>query len=278
METICYLCGETIPEEENSKDHVVPHQLITRDQSGIAKGFDYGGFLSTHKDCNNGFGGRSARTEDAWRTALELGNVLHDENCFKHFQRVDRPDIILSVLKEECLKAFTKDYLEFFGITDVRSKDYSEWSSPLFWKDKKKVDPYEKPRNVILSVLAKSAAAILVKRCGIPPHASWRILATLVVGENISILMDDFFKPAKPFDRDLSIKATKTETGDWFVCYVVGKMAALFSFAVSQDNTWFDAIGDEFKDWGCYVFETDKLLNLIGYEWTKNIYSPSKEV
>jgi hypothetical protein len=274
MEPKCYLCGgKPIPKGEMSKDHVVQHQLILRDQSGIAQGYDYGGFLPAHKDCNNKFGGRSARTEDSWRTALRLGNVLHDENCFKQFQRVDQRDVILFVLKDECLSTFSKDDLEFFGITEVLGKDYGDWSSPSFWKDKKRIDPYEKPRNIILSVLAKSAAAILVKRCGIAPEASWRILATLVVGENVSVLMDEFFIPSKPFDVDLNIKATQTETGDWFVCYVVGKLAAWFSFAVSQDNTWFNMIGPEFKDWGCYLFESDRLLNLISYDWKENTYS-----
>ena len=103
-------------------------------------------------------------------------------------------------------------------------------------------------------------------------------MATLVVSENVSVLMDEFFKPAKPFDVNLTIIAKKTETGDWFVYYVVDGIAALFSFAVSEDNTWFDAMSAELKDWGCYAFESDKLLNLIGYEWTKNVYSLGKEV
>lgn len=275
MEQKCYLCGgKPILEGEISRDHVVPHQLIMRDQSGIAQGYDYGGFLPAHKEsCNNKFGGRSARAEYSWRTALQLGNVLHDPNCFKEFQRIDRPDVILSVLKDECLDKFSKDDLDFFGITEVRGKDYADWSSPSFWTDKKRIDAYEKPRNIILSVLAKSAAAVLVKRCGIAPQASWRILATLIVGENVSVLMDEFLKPSKPFDVNLSVKATQTETGDWFVCYVVGKFAAWFSFAVSEDNTWFNMLGSEFEDWGCYLFESDRLLDLIGYDWKKNTYS-----
>jgi hypothetical protein len=273
MEPRCYLCGgKPIAEREMSKDHVVQHQLIKRDQP-IARGYDYGGFLPTHKECNNKFGGKSARTEYAWRTALQLENVLQDENCFRRRQRIDQPDVILLVLKDDCLRSFSRDDLEFFGITDVRRKDYDDWSSPSFWKDKKKIDPYERSTNIILSVLAKSAAAILVKRCGIAPQASWRILATLVIGENVSVLADEFFRPSKPFDLNLSIKVAQTETGDWVVCYVVGKLAALLSFAVSEDNTWFNARKSAFEDWGCYLFESDRLLDLIGYNWKKNIYS-----
>lgn len=277
MEEICYLCAGPIVEgEECNKDHVVQHQLITRAHP-IARGFDYGGFLPTHSEHNNAFGGRRARTEDTWRTALQLGNALHDENCFKLRQRVDSPDVVILAFREECLKAFRKDDLRFFGITDVRGKAYHDWSDPLFWKDKNKVVTYEKPCNVILSVLAKSAAAILVKRCGIAPNASWRILASLIVGDNVSVLADEFFKATQPFDKDLIIKAKETETGDWVVFYVVGKIAALFSFAVSKNSAWFDSISEEFKEWGCYIFESDKLLNLIGYEWTKNVYSKNSD-
>lgn len=58
MENVCYLCGMPVTEDVSTDDHAVPKQLISRAQPK-AKGFDYGGVLPTHAECNNHFGPES---------------------------------------------------------------------------------------------------------------------------------------------------------------------------------------------------------------------------
>jgi hypothetical protein len=64
MEGHCYLCGMPVAEEASTDDHAVPKQLISRAQPK-AKGFDYGGVLPTHAECNNRFGPASVAIH--WR-------------------------------------------------------------------------------------------------------------------------------------------------------------------------------------------------------------------
>ena len=52
--TICYLCGQPIEDAVTSGDHVIPRTLLGK-RPPKAKGFDYGGRLRTHPECNNRF-------------------------------------------------------------------------------------------------------------------------------------------------------------------------------------------------------------------------------
>jgi hypothetical protein len=269
MDKICYLCGELIPKEEESEDEVVPHQFIKRSQPK-AKGFDYAGKVTTHRKCNNDFGGAS---ESTCQKALELSAALHDENCFILRQHTESPEIKLLAFREECLKSFTKKDLEFFGIIELRGKNYSDWSKPSFFGDKKKLDdPFEKPRDVIVSVLAKSAAAILVKRCEVSPDSRWRILATPLVGKDVGQLFEGLMETTGPFEVGMQAWLRQNERGEWLVGYIVGEICVIFIFVFSSDDSSFKErvkILDEFEH---FLFESNKLIDMASYHWTKNKY------
>ena len=79
---ICYLCGKEIVGSEESGDHAFPKTLLKREQRK-AKGFDYGGKLPTHENCNNTFG-----PERFARKALELLQVLNNPDSYSIFYNV----------------------------------------------------------------------------------------------------------------------------------------------------------------------------------------------
>ncbi|MDP2821630.1 MAG: hypothetical protein Q8O52_02970 [Sulfuritalea sp.] len=88
MVEICYLCGKEIAENDvNSDDHAVPRQMIARTQPKV-KGFDYGGVVPTHEECNNEFG-----PETYCVKALKLIEVLHDSNCIYRFPQTEDSSI-----------------------------------------------------------------------------------------------------------------------------------------------------------------------------------------
>jgi hypothetical protein len=270
MDKICYLCGELIPKEEESEDHVVQHQFIKRSQPK-AKGFDYAGVLMTHLKCNNHFGGATGATEYVCQKALELSAALHDENCFILRQHSENPEIKLLALKEECLKSLTKNDLEFFGIIELRGKNYSDWSKPLFFGDKKKLDdPFERPRDIILSVLAKSAAAILVKRCDVPPDSRWRILATPLVGKDVGHLFEGLMETTKPFEVGMQAWLRQNERGEWLVGYIVGEVCVILIFVFSDDDSSFKERVQILDKFDHFLFESNKLIDMAGYNWPKN--------
>ncbi len=154
---ICYLCGLPVSGQK-SDDHVVPKQLIKRSQPKV-KGFDYAGKLPSHDSCNTRF-----RPEISCQKALRLISVLQDDNYFTIRTHQDNPDIKILAIDSDCLSAFSQQDLQFFKFIDVCNKELSKWSNPSFFTGKPKTNPLEHALFVSLSVLAKSASALLVSR------------------------------------------------------------------------------------------------------------------
>ena len=169
---VCYLCGNQIlAGEERTEDHVVPSTLIEREQPK-AKGFDYVGKLPSHQPCNNHFG-----DEGYVAKALTLLRVLHSPQMNSPLQHAVHPDISILPLDASLLAEFTPRDLRFFKILDVTQIDSAELSNPAFYVGKQKANPIREALPVVLSVLAKSAAALLVKRYLSDVPIVWRIYA-----------------------------------------------------------------------------------------------------
>ena len=64
--TVCYLCGESVDDGVGSGDHVIPRALLG-DKPPKVNGFNYGGRVRAHLECNNRFG-----DETHVRKALQL--------------------------------------------------------------------------------------------------------------------------------------------------------------------------------------------------------------
>lgn len=255
---------------DTNEDHVVPKQFIKRSQPK-AKGFEYGGFLRTHGECNNKFGGAGSKAEVICQKALHLIHVLHDENCFLLRERKGRPKDRILAINSECLKSFTKRDLEFFELIDVRQiRDLKQWTSNEFLSKHKPSDTFKKSINIALSVLAKSAAAFLVSRFGFWPNIRWRIVAVPYFSKVPGFDFDVLFGGVKPFEIGVKLWVKKWNDTDWFAAYKVRGICIVFNFINSQDSTIFEQINREFQGGSKLIFQSEKLINLIGYDWASN--------
>lgn len=269
MKTICYLCGKEISDQDHSDDHIVPKQFIKRSQPKV-KGYDYAGVLPTHAACNNRFG-----AEIMCQKSLQLLGVLYNPDCLISRQHKHHPDITIMAIKSECLKSFNNRDLRFFKIIDVRNKQYDEWSKPSFFEDKKRIDPFKRAWCIALSVLAKSAAAILVSRCGIPPDTSWEILCIPYFGADSATDFDKFFGSTKPFEIGVKLWVRQFENGDWFALYKYKELLVHRLFTFSKDSKNIDVVRNIFPEADQLIFKGKRLIELSEYDWSRHVISMS---
>lgn len=261
MKNICYLCGMPVTEDVSTDDHAVPKQLISRAQPK-AKGFDYGGVLPTHAECNNRFG-----PEIYCLKALELIAVLHDEKCVSKYKHKDDSKIQIMALNSECLKSFTKADLLFFKIIDARDNDVADFSMPSFFSGRQKTNPIRDALFVALAVLTKSAAALLVARYLQAVPARWSVLAIPYAGAAEAHEFDSLFGDTKPFDIGVKIWIRKCDSGDWFVLYRARNVLVFFLFRLSYTDAFWDGMLARFPDAERLSFEGDRLSDLVNYKW-----------
>jgi hypothetical protein len=263
MAQTCYLCGLPIDSTSESRDHAVPKVLIARKQPKV-KGFDYGGVLPTHSECNNQFG-----PEAYCAKALDLLAALYDENCASAYQHKDDPSIQVMALKSECLESFTRRDLQFFKFIDVRGKDISEISDLSFFPGKPKTNPWRDSLFIALAVLTKSAAALLVSRSlrGLPSR--WRVLAIPYSGATEAFDIDDLLGDTKPFNIGVKVWIRPFDSSNWFVLYRAQSILVFFLFAFSSSDTIWNGMIERFPDAGCLSFSGSRLIELIGYQWRR---------
>jgi hypothetical protein len=260
----CYLCRQPIAPDVISGDHVVPKQFIRRAKPKD-KDFDYAGVLPSHDKCNNEFG-----PERMSQKALLLLSALHaGEDCVMLRQHRDNPDIKLLALNSKYLPGFTHQDVEFFKLIDVRDKQYTEWSTPTFFSDKQKTDPFEKPLHVALSVLTKSAAALLVSRYLGEIPVRWRVVAVPYFDESNSVDFDELLGNTKPFDIGLKVWIRPMEEGDWFAIYKAHETLLYLLFWFSGDPNQMEVIKHIFSDADRFLFEGEKIMDLVSQEWRK---------
>jgi len=259
---VCYLCSLPVA-QSSTDDHAVPKQLISRAQPK-AKGFDYGGVLPTHAECNNRFGPETYCTK-----ALRLIEVLYDPKCVSKFQHKNDPSIRMMALNSECFKGFTKRDLAFFKFIDVRDKSVSEFLKPSFFSGKPKAIPIRDALFVALAVLTKSTAALLVARHLHEPPASWKVLAIPYTGATEAHDFDSIFGNTKPFDIGVKVWLRRFESGDWFALYRARNVLVFFLFRLSSiDDNWNGMLA-RFKDAERLSFSGARLTDVIDYEWQR---------
>lgn len=262
MTRICYLCG--LPVDQGvTGDHVIPRHLISRAQPK-AKGFDYGGVLPTHAECNNRFGPERYCTK-----ALKMIEVLHDPKCVRKFQHRDDASIRMMALNSECFKGFTKRDLAFFKFIDVRDSGVVEFSKPSFFSGKPKTIPIRDALFVALAVLTKSVAALLVARHLHEPPPVWRVLAVPYTGATEAHNFDEIFGNTKPFDVGVKVWLRHFESGDWFALYRAQSVLVFFLFQLSSPDDNWNRMLELFQDAERLSFSGAKLTDLIDYQWQR---------
>lgn len=228
MPTICYLCGNEVRAcDKRSEDHRVPTLFIDRAQPK-ARGFDYGGKQPTHETCNNRF-----PPEIHARRALNLIRVLHDPNCAMRIRSQLPPHASALGLKSDCLSEFTPQELTYFRITDARGATSEELRNPVQLLGDETIDPFLIPRSTCLSVLAKSAAALLVGRHLDQVPEQWRIIAFMCTMDISHSSLERVFPGRQPFDKEVSIFIDPISDEDYSVVFSAHGTLAILAFQFS---------------------------------------------
>jgi hypothetical protein len=262
MSSPCYLCGQKIlASQKRSDDHVVPTTLITRTQPK-AKGFDYGGYLPTHEECNNRFG-----PETYVSKALDLLSVLNAEDAWHPLQNATHPEISILPVNADRLSHFTARDRAYFKLIDARELDISVLSDPATYVGHQKTDPMRDALWVSLSVLAKSAAAILVKRQLPRVPRFWRIHANPYTGDLRNFDLSDLVGETKPFDCELRIWAIELPRNNWHVVYAAGDTLVFFTFVFEDRGRALNEVLAAHKGSTTYTFSGATINELLATGW-----------
>ena len=125
--TACYLCGQPVDGSTSSGDHVIPRTLRGKGPPKIP-GFDYGGVLPTHPECNNRFG-----DETHVRKALQLLGALHDSNTTLIRPAPGNLKGHVLALNEQALAGLGPRDFQFFGIYDARKDSVASFDDPAYY-------------------------------------------------------------------------------------------------------------------------------------------------
>jgi len=198
---------------------------------------------------------------------MSLIHVLYDNNCFLKRRHPDNPNIEILAINSNCLPDFSTQDLRFFKFIDVRNKELSEWSNPSFFTGKPKTNPLEHALFVSLSVLAKSASALLVSRELKYIPKQWRIIAIPNYGKHNTIDFDELVGNTKPFDIGVKVWLKPVNNGNWWVIYKAFDMVVFMFY-------WFSCISSDIVEISpfrseaqCFEFQSPRLIDLINYQW-----------
>jgi hypothetical protein len=227
LPVVCYLCSKAIA-AASSRDHVVPKQL--RDgQAPKVRGFEHGGYLPTHKKCNNEFG-----LEAFGQRALELLDVLHRDDCFFDYRHPNDSSIRLMALRADCLPNFGRREMRYFRISDRRKLPTPPTPAASELKRAPPLNPRKHALDVALAVLLKSAAALAIKKRLHAIPQSWQVMAVPYVGDAHAIDLDSLFGQTKPLGPRVKVWAAPLVTGDVLVAYRASSVLVLFFFRFSR--------------------------------------------
>lgn len=265
MNSICYLCGKpNLAGQHLSDDHVIPATLIARSQPKV-KGFDYGGVLKTHAVCNNRFGDETYVTK-----ALELLSILHSSEMSAPMQHRLHEGITILPLDASKLAHFTSKDLRFFKLIDARDVDTRTLRDPAFYLDKPKTNPVREALKVALSVLAKSAAALLVKRNLRSTPPVWRIYAQPYVGDLSRLDLSELVGETKPFDTELRAWIVPLPNNNWQVVYAAKQTLVFFTFVFADRLRAFEAIRAAHSGAETFKFLGTNINELLISGWHKS--------
>ena len=259
--TVCYLCGQSVDASVSTGDHVIPRTLLGK-QAPKAKGFDYGGRLRTHAECNNRFG-----DETYVRKALQLWGALHDSDATFQRPAPGNPNARVLALNEEKLPGFRPRDLRFFGIHDARNDSVASFDYPEFFAGKPRADLRKTMLCTALSVLAKSAAALLVRRYLAVVPSNWDIVCVPRMGDVTRVDLSSFFGETKPFASDIRVWAKEFEASSWLLLYATGTVMVWCFFLMDDDRNLVDEIRRRLPSDQCLQFQGRTLMDLVGYDW-----------
>ena len=242
----CYLCGQPVDPSRSTGDHVIPRTLLG-DRPPKVRGFDYGGKLQTHPECNNEFG-----DETHVRKALQLLGALHDSEAALARRAPGNPNARVLALNEEKLPGFAPRDFRFFGMYDARNDSISRLDDPEHYADKARADLRKTALCTTLSVLSKSAAAVLVSQHLADLPSNWNIVWVPYAGDITSVDLSSFFGETRPFAEDVQVWRKEFEAGSWLVLYATSSVMVWLFFLMDDDRKLVDAIRSRFPCEQCH--------------------------
>lgn len=155
----------------------------------------------------------------------------------------------------------------FFGIHDARKDGVHRLSNPSFFKGKPCGDPIKRPLYTALSVLSKSAGALLVDRkLAVPPHY-WNIVSVPYVGDLDQPEISSLFSGREPFDSNVRVRIDELEADIWFVLYAARTALVFFFFIFRDEMRVLGLIQEKFSNEQRFQFSGATLMQLVGYDW-----------
>lgn len=257
----CYLCGQLIDGATSSRDHVIPRTLRGKEPPKV-KGIDYGGVLPTHPECNNRFG-----DEKHVGKALQLLGALYDSNTtLVRPARGSRNGRVLA-LNEEKLTGFGSRDFRFFGIHDARNDSVTGFDDPEYCTDKPRMSFKKTVICTILSVLAKSAAGLLVSRNPTDLPTKWTIVCVPYVGDMTTTDLSPFFGENRRFAKHIRVWTKRFETSSWVSIYATSSATVLLFFLMDDDCNLVTRIPERLPLEECFEFRGESLMDLVGHDW-----------
>ena len=257
----CYLCGQPLEPSRSTGDHVIPRTLLG-DRPPKVRGFDYGGRLQTHPVCNNEFG-----DETHVRKALQLLGALHDSEATLPRRAPGNPNARVLALNEEKLPELAPRDFSFFGIHDARNDSISSLDDPEYYADKPRANPRKAALCTTLSVLSKSAAALLVSHHLADLPSNWNIVCVPYAGDITSVDLSSFFGETRPFAEDVQVWRKEFESGSWLVLYATSSVMVWLFFLMDDNRNLVEAIRSRFSCEQCLQFQGKSLMDLVGHDW-----------
>ena len=265
----CYLCGQAVDGLVGSRDHVIPRAILGKRPPKV-RGFDYGGVLPTHPECNNRFG-----DETYVRMALQLMGALHDSSVTLVQPAPGNQNGRVLALNEEKLTGFGPRDFRFFGIHDARNESMANLGDPGYYADKPPADIRKTVMCTTLSVLAKSAAALLVKRYLAEVPSKWDVVCVPYLGDSTGIDLSSFFEETKPFAEDIRVWTRSFEANSWILIYAANTVTVCFFFLMDDDCNLVVGIQERFPLEECLEFRGEVLMDLVGHDWPSTKHARS---
>ena len=118
-----------------------------------------------------------------------------------------------------------------------------------------------------LSVLAKSAAALLVNRHLAVLPESWDIVCVWRAGDATEADLSPVFGETRPFAPDVRVWTKAFESCSWVSVYITRTAMACFFFLIDDDRKLVEGIRERFPDEPCLRFQGTSLMDLVGHDW-----------
>ena len=259
--TVCYLCGRPVDDSVGSGDHVIPRTLLGKGPPKV-KGYDYGGRLRTHPECNNRF-----VDETHVRKALQLLGALHDSSTTLVRPVPGGAKGCVIALNEEKLPGFGPRDFRFFGFHDARRDLVASFDDPEYYADKPRADVRKTVLCTTLSVLAKSAAALLASRYLADLPSKWNIVCVPQAGDATGADLSSFFGETRPFALDIRVWTKRFGASSWASIYATGTVMVWFFFLMDDDRNLVEGIRERFPREECLQFQGRSLMDLVGHDW-----------